>query len=285
LLEFFCSIIVAVTIAILMGIMKYLPKVVLGCILIVAVLSLVDIEQIKFLWRVNKQELALFTLTFIVTLAVGPELGLFISIGFSLLLIIYRSARPHTSILGRMPGTVAYHEVSRFENAVTISGIIVFRYDFPIYFMNVKFFKRKLLEILAILERNNKLHALILDCGCITDIDSTGLTAIRDIIQVYNSRGITICFATLTAKAYKALYDAEIVQELGENHFFYRIHDAVKALVNNKLDVHRPEYHIKLEDENENSLMSQFLNLFRGQRKISREKEPLWRKNKFYVLV
>jgi MFS superfamily sulfate permease-like transporter len=108
----------------------------------VAVLGLIDYEEPAFLWKTNKADCGLLLIAFSLTLFLGVQTGIITAVVMSLVHQIYLSSRPHIAILGRIPGTVMYRNIARFPEAVTVPGIVVFRFDAPIFFGNVEYFKK-----------------------------------------------------------------------------------------------------------------------------------------------
>jgi len=174
-------------------------------------------------------------LTFIITLGIGPQYGIFLSIGFSLLLVLFKSSRPGFAILGRLPGTAVYRSIIDHPEAICIPGIILFQFHSPIYFMNANYLKRKLIYTESLLSRHTKTEVIIVDSQAITTIDSVGLTAIKEIVDNYQENGPVICFASLTGRAEQALERAGYKQLIGEQNFFPRLHDAIHAALSGEI--------------------------------------------------
>lgn len=121
-----------------------IPDCSLAAIVISAVIGLLDYDEAIFLWRVAKRDLLLWTITCLVTLFFGIEVGVPVGVGFSLAFVLYESANPHTAILGRLPGTTVYRNTKQYPDAYTYDGIVIIRVDAPMYFANISFIKDKL---------------------------------------------------------------------------------------------------------------------------------------------
>ncbi|KAI3991539.1 hypothetical protein MKX01_017158 [Papaver californicum] len=121
-----------------------IPQCALAAIVISAVMGLVDYDEAIFLWRVDKKDFFLWTVTSVTTLFLGIEYGVLIGVGFSLAFVIHESANPHIAVLGRLPGTTVYRNSKQYPEAYTYHGIVIVRIDAPIYFANTSFIKERL---------------------------------------------------------------------------------------------------------------------------------------------
>jgi len=216
---------IGLTLLFLTPLFHFLPTAVLAAIIMVAVFGLIDIKEAKHLYKVKRSDLALLILAFFATLLLGIEEGILISIAASLILMIRRSTRPHTAILGHLPGTDIYRNVNRYPEAATYEGMLIFRFDAALYFANVSYLKDRLSEI----ERNSAtpIKVIVFNAGSVTDVDSSAVSALQDITQDYQSRGITLYFTSLRGPVRDVLKRSGFYEILGADHFFYNTHDAV----------------------------------------------------------
>ncbi|KAG4127503.1 hypothetical protein ERO13_D10G219600v2 [Gossypium hirsutum] len=120
---------------------EYIPQCALAAIVISAVITLVDYEEAIFLWRVDKKDFLLWTITTTTTLFLGIEIGVLVGVGVSLAFVIHESANPHIAVLGRLPGTTVYRNIQQYPEAYTYNGIVIVRIDAPIYFANISYIK------------------------------------------------------------------------------------------------------------------------------------------------
>jgi MFS superfamily sulfate permease-like transporter len=108
---------------------------VLAALVLNAVISLVDVRYARRLWRVERSEFWLLLLSFVATLALGPQRGLGLGVGASLLWFLIRSTRPQVAVLGRLPGTESYRNVQRFPDAESREDVLILRVDAQFYFV------------------------------------------------------------------------------------------------------------------------------------------------------
>lgn len=226
---------VAFTLLFLTQYFYYLPTAVLAAIIIVAVTSLIDFKEVRHLYKVKHTDLISWIVTFFATLSLGIEKGIIISIAVSLILVVKRTTRPHYAILGRLPGTKIYRNVERYPDAITLMGLIMIRIDSSLYFANVAFLKEKINELVTTC--NHRLNAIIFDASSINDIDSSADEALHEIADDLKSRGIKFYFSNIKGPVRDVLKRSGFYEKVGEDHFFFRNHDAVKHFLDEKLEI------------------------------------------------
>lgn len=218
--------VIALTLLFLTPLFFFMPKAVLAAIVMVAVVGLIDLKEAQFLWRVKRQDFYLLALTFLATLSLGIEQGILVGVAASLVLVIQQSSRPHTAVMGRLPGTKTYRNIERNPEAVTRSDLIILRVDAALYFANVAYFKDKLR---AIEEKAPALRAVVIDAYPMNRLDSSAAHALLEIIEDAERRGIRFYFAGVKGPVMDVLERAGIADRIGRDHFFMEVHDAVEA--------------------------------------------------------
>ena len=219
---------IAGTLLLLTPLFYYLPRAVLAAIIMVAVFSLVDIKEVVHLWRVKRSDLAMLVITFAATLILGIEQGILLGVGASLLAVILRTTRPHTALLGRVPGTHAYRNIVNYPEAITTPGIIALRVDAPFYFGNINFLK----ETMARLEREHctaPLRAMVINASSINSLDASADAALHEITEDLHQRGIQLFFAEVREPVRQVMRRSGLADLLGEDHFFLTVRRAVEA--------------------------------------------------------
>uniref|UniRef100_A0A2K1ZBZ6 STAS domain-containing protein n=1 Tax=Populus trichocarpa TaxID=3694 RepID=A0A2K1ZBZ6_POPTR len=215
---------------------EYIPQCALAAIVVSAVMGLVDYDEAIFLWRVDKKDFVLWIITSTTTLFLGIEIGVLVGVGASLAFVIQESANPHIAVLGRLPGTTVYRNIEQYPEAYTYNGIVIVRIDAPIYFANISFIKDRLREYEVDADKSSrrgpeveKIYFVILEMSPITYIDSSAVQALKDLYQEYNSRDIQICISNPNRDVLLTLTKAGIVELLGKERYFVRVHDAVQV--------------------------------------------------------
>lgn len=206
----------------------YTPKAALAAIVISAGLSLIDIHEIKFLWRIKaKYDLAQLALIFIVTLFTGPELGAVIAILVSVLQIIYRSTRPVCVTIGPVEGTSVYKPGVQFTKVTTKKGIIIVKLDSGLFFYTTAWLKENLYEWET--KSPVTVNAIVLDASGIDGADSSGVHGLMEIIDQYKKKNICIFFSNVNASLMETLSLAGLCDTVGLDSFFVTTHEAVQV--------------------------------------------------------
>lgn len=213
-----------------------IPQCALAAIVVSAVMGLVDYEEALFLWRVDKKDFLLWTITSITTLIFGIEIGVLVGVGFALAFVIHESANPHIAVLGRLPGTTVYRNTLQYPEAYTYNGIVVVRVDAPIYFANISYIKDRLreyeLNVLGTTKRGpdvERIYFVIIEMSPVTYIDSSAVQALKDLHQEYKSRGIQIAIANPNREVHFTLSKSGLIDLVGKEWCFVRVHDAVQV--------------------------------------------------------
>ncbi|XP_078429472.1 sulfate transporter 4.1, chloroplastic-like [Wolffia australiana] len=213
-----------------------IPQCALAAIVISAVMGLVDYDEAIFLWRVDKRDFILWTITSITTLFLGIEIGVLVGVGSSLAFVIHESANPHIAVLGRLPGTTLYRNIEQYPEAYIYNGIAIVRVDAPIYFANNSYIKERLQEYELDLSSSSgrgpevgRIYFVVLEMAPVTYIDSSAAQALKDLHIEYKSRGIQIAIANPNRSVLLTLSRSGLFDLIGKDWFFVRTHDAVQV--------------------------------------------------------
>jgi len=218
--------IIALTLLFLTPLFYYLPKAVLAAIIMVAVAGLVDWDEARYLWRVDRRDFGLMVLTFVATLTLGIEQGILVGVIVSLIVIIYESSTPHTAVMGRLPDTETYRNLKRNPEAMTRSHVVVLRMDANLSFANVSTFQDLVLDLDV---NDPALEAIVIDMYPVNQIDSTATHTLRDVIETCRRGGVRLYLAGVKGPVKDVLDAAGLSDDLGEERFFLEVHDAVEA--------------------------------------------------------
>ncbi|WAS92414.1 SulP family inorganic anion transporter [Nannocystis punicea] len=216
--------IVALTLALFAPLLATLPRAVLSAIIVVAVARLVDLAFVRELRRTRPRELVPLAITFAATLALGVGLGLAFGVGASLLLFVLRTTRPHTAVLGRLPGTQVYRNVLRFPDAETVPGVVIVRLDAPLYFANATYLIDELRRQISA----QSARAVVIDAGGVHDIDVSALANLRDFLGELRQHGIELHVADLKGPVRDVLARSGFTAELGPDRFSFTAHEAIQ---------------------------------------------------------
>jgi sulfate permease, SulP family len=203
----------------------FLPQATLAATIIVAVLSLVDLDQIKRTWAYSKTDFAALAATLLVTLGWGVEAGLLAGVGVSLLLHLLRTSRPHIAVVGLVPGTEYFRNVDR-HTVHTSPRLLSLRVDESLYFANARVLEDKLNDAVAALPQ---LQHVVLQCSAINSIDASALESLEAIEQRLRVAGITLHLSEVKGPVMDRLRSTSFAQHL-QGQVFLTHFQAVKTL-------------------------------------------------------
>ena len=228
---FISAAIVALCLLFLTPYFRFLPKAILGAIIIVAVLKLIDFKTPKKLWQSQRQEFALFALTFLTTLLIGISQGIILGVLFSLLLLVYRTSSPHIAVLGKIPGYDYFKNVDRFGEEVEVHPeILLLRFDAQLYFANVGHFVRAIKK--QVVERSGRLRYIILNAESVNYMDSTAIREIEKIVLDLKEQGIVFKIAGAIGPLRDIFYRSGLVEVIGQSNIYVRTAEAYEDSLN-----------------------------------------------------
>ena len=207
------------------GLTTYLPQASLAAIVIVAGTALFDLATMRWLWRVRRSEFVLCLVALLGVAVVGVLQGIVIAIVLSLLAFLQRVWRPYDATLGRVPGRHGYHDVMRHPDARQIPGMLIFRFDAPVFFANAEHFSRCVKRHIA--ERGEPVRHVIIAGEPITDIDTTGAESLRDLIDDLAENHVTFVFAEIKGPVKDRLRSYGAYRDIGKENFFSTVGHAV----------------------------------------------------------
>lgn len=229
------SFVVMLTLLFFTPLFYYLPQATLAMIIILAVLGLFRLEPVRQAWRASRGDGIIAVLTFFVTLLLAPQLhwGIAVGVGLSLAQYLYRTMRPHVAYLARHPDGAL---VDADAHGLALdTRIAIIRFDGRLYFGAASYFEDKVLEALT---RMPDLRYLILDAGGINQIDATGVTTLRRVVQDLRDIGIEVHLTRVKDRVYRLLDKTGLVEEIGVDHF----HDWNQHVLEHLWDQMEPAY-------------------------------------------
>jgi MFS superfamily sulfate permease-like transporter len=126
--------------------LQNLPNAALGAVVIASCMSLVDIKGVSRLYRLRRGEFVLSIVAFLGVALLGVIQGIFIAVALALFAFIWRAWRPYDAVLGRVDGLKGYHDITRYPEARQVPGLVLFRWDAPLFFANAEVFREHILE-------------------------------------------------------------------------------------------------------------------------------------------
>lgn len=216
--------------------LQNLPTAALGVVVIYACFSLVEIPGVLRLYRLRRSEFVLSIVSFLGVALIGVIQGIFIAVGLALLYFIWRAWQPYDAVLGRVDGLKGYHDITRHPEAKRIPGLVLFRWDAPLFFANAEIFHEHVLQ--AIAEAPTRTMWVVVAAEPVTDIDITAADALTALDEALHAEGMELCFAEMKGPVKDRLKSYGLFTDLGTENFFPTIGQAVDRY----LAVHQIEW-------------------------------------------
>ena len=189
------------------------PSATLAAIVVVAVIRLIDVAEVRHIFRVKRSEGIGLAVGFVATLVLGVELGIAVAVGTSIIVMFARLTAPNTVVLGRLDHST-FRNVERFPEALEIAGMRIVRVDTPLSFANASAVRRRLTtEIDAAADRGDELF--VLDLSGVNDIDVTGTEILRDVFDHLDDRGLELRMADVKGPVRDVLDRAGLWDRIG----------------------------------------------------------------------
>ncbi|MFF0341462.1 SulP family inorganic anion transporter [Kribbella sp. NPDC004875] len=199
----------------------------LGALVVYAALRLIDLAEFRRIASFRRSELVLAAATTIGVVALDVLNGVLVAVGLSVLDVLRRVARPHDGILGYVPGIAGMHDIDDYPDARPVPGLVVYRYDSPLFFANAENFHRRALK--AVDDAPTPVRWLLLNTEANVEIDITALDALDTLRKELEARGIVLALARVKQDLRDDLEAAGFIDRLGADRVFYTLPTAVEA--------------------------------------------------------
>lgn len=230
------SVVAALIIAFLLltapNLLQNLPKAALAAVVIASAIGLIEVADLKRIHRIQPWEFWLSIICLVGVAVLGAIPGIGLAIAIALIQFLWDSWRPHSAVLGRADGVKGYHDITRYPDARRIPGLVLFRWDAPLFFANAELFKQRALD--AVANSPTPVRWLVVAAEPVTGIDVTAGDTLAELDNALHAMGIELCFAELKDPVKDTLKRFGLFAQLGERYFFPTIGSAVARY----LDIH-----------------------------------------------
>ena len=217
------------------GLLSHLPHAALGAVVVAACLSLVEIRSVLRLYRLRRDEFVLSMACFLGVVLLGVIPGIFIAVSLSLLVFIWRAWQPYSAVMGYVEALSSFHDISRHPEAKCIDGLVLFRWDAPLFFANAELFRRRVLR--AVSHAPTPTRWVVVAAEPITDVDMTAAGVLDELDAALHAAGMDLCFAEMKGPVKDRLKRYGLFNRLGVENFFPTIEQAVEHYLSlNKID-------------------------------------------------
>jgi high affinity sulfate transporter 1 len=225
------SVVGALAIAILLlvapNLLQHLPTAALAAVVIAAAIGLFEVTDLKRIYRIQQWEFWLSMVCFVGVAALGVIPGIGLAIAIAIAEFLWDGWRPHSAVLGRAHGVKGYHDITRYPDARQIPGLVLFRWDAPLFFANAEFFKERVLD--AVAKSPTPVRWLVVAAEPVTSVDVSAGDTVAELDEALHAQGIELCFAELKDPVKDKLKRFGLFSQLGEQYFFPTIGAAVSS--------------------------------------------------------
>jgi MFS superfamily sulfate permease-like transporter len=219
----------AVAIAVLLlfapSLLKDLPNTALAAIVIASAIGLIEVADLRRIYRIQRWEFWLSMTCFAGVAVFGAIPGIVLAIVMAVIEFLWDGWRPHSAVLGRVDDMKGYHDVTRYPNARLIPGLVLFRWDAPLFFANAEFFHDRVLD--AVASSPTPVRWLVVAAEPVTSVDVTAADAIGELDDTLHAAGIEMKFAEMKDPVKDKLKRFGLYTHFGEQSFFATLGEAV----------------------------------------------------------
>ncbi|WP_313294982.1 SulP family inorganic anion transporter [Pseudomonas sp.] len=206
--------------------MAWIPQAALGAVLLMAGWGLIDMRSLRHIRRLSRFEFWLCLLTTAGVLGLGVLPGIVFAVTLAILRLLYTIYQPTDAVLGWLPGTEGQVDIRKHDDARTVPGLVVYRFDDAILFFNADYFKMRLLEAV---QHDAQPRAVLFDAEAVSSIDVTGIAALREVRDTLAARGIHFAIARARGRFLRMLVRSGLAREMEDTSLFGSVRAGIRA--------------------------------------------------------
>ncbi|MEJ5862377.1 SulP family inorganic anion transporter [Pseudomonas farsensis] len=206
--------------------MAWIPQAALGAVLLMAGWGLIDVKSLKYIHTLSRFEFWLCLLTTVGVLGLGVLPGIVFAVTLAILRLLYSIYQPTDAVLGWVPGIEGQVDVRQHQDARTVPGLLVYRFDDAILFFNADYFKMRLLEAVQAQERT---QVVLFDAEAVTSIDVSGIAALREVRDTLAAQGIHFAIARARGTFLRMLVRSGMAREMEDRLLFGSVRAGIRA--------------------------------------------------------
>jgi sulfate permease, SulP family len=230
------SVFVGLTLAYLLSLIRNLPEAVLGAIVVHAVAHLADVGTLRYYAKLHRTTIATALVALFGVLQMGILKGLVFAVGITLIIVMRKLSTPQESVLGRLPGTGTFVDVTRHPEAEQIPSLLIFRPDGILFFANANRTRNRLRELAA--SADVPLRAVVINLEASPEMDVTSLEMLEQLRSELDGSGIALCFARVSDRVRDTFDRSDFTARVGLNRIFPGVDSAVNAFLEDRVNRH-----------------------------------------------
>jgi MFS superfamily sulfate permease-like transporter len=201
------------------------PQAVLAAVVIAASVALLEIGRVRRLYRLRRSEFVQSLVCLFGVVLLGVVNGVAIALALAVLAFLWRAWRPYAAVLGRVDGMKGYHDISRHPDARRIPGLVLLRWDAPLFFANAEIFHERVLQVVRDAPTNTRW--IVIAAEPVTDIDTTAADMLIRLLDELRELHVNLCFAELKGPVKDSLKRYGLFARIGDQNFAPTIGRAV----------------------------------------------------------
>jgi MFS superfamily sulfate permease-like transporter len=227
---------VALLLVLAPNLLRNLPSAALAAVVIASAIGLIEISDLVRIFRIQRWEFWLSIACFLGVAVFGAIPGIGLAIVIAVLEFLWDGWRPHSAVMGRADGVKGYHDITRYPGARQIPGLVLFRWDAPLFFANAEFFKERVLK--AVAKSPTAVRWFVVAAEPVTSVDVTAADTLAELDKTLDDDGIKLCFAELKDPVKDKLKRFGLFTQIGDRFFF----PTIEAAVGSYLESHPVEW-------------------------------------------
>jgi high affinity sulfate transporter 1 len=225
---------VALLLLVAPNLLQYLPSAALAAVVIASAIGLFEIYDLARILRIQPWEFWLSIVCFLGVAVFGAIPGIGLAVVIAIIEFLWDGWRPHSAVLGRPKDVEGYHDITRYPGARQISGLVLFRWDAPLFFANAELFKERALA--AVAGSDSAVRWLVVAAEPVTSVDVTAADVLAELDETLHADGIELCFAELKDPVKDKLKRFGLFRQIGQEYFFPTIETAVRSYMQEYAD-------------------------------------------------
>ena len=207
------------------GLLRNLPVASLAAVVIASAVGLIEVADLRRIWRIQRWEFWLSIGCLLGVALFGAIPGIGLAIVVAVIEFLWDGWRPHSAVLGRVDGLKGYHDITRYPGARVVPGLVLFRWDAPLFFANAELFRQRVLDVVA--TSPTPVRWVVVGAEPITSVDVTSADVLVELDATLRAAGITLCFAEMKDPVKDKLKRFGLLEALGEARFVATVGEAV----------------------------------------------------------
>jgi high affinity sulfate transporter 1 len=220
---------VALLLVVAPNLLQHLPNAALAAVVIAAAIGLFEVTDLMRIFRVQQWEFWLSIVCSVGVAVLGAIPGIGLAIVIAVIEFLWDGWRPHFAVLGRAEGVKGYHDITRYPNARQLPGLVLFRWDAPLFFANAEWFRERVLDAAEAAKSLAPVRWLVVAAEPVTSVDLTAADMLTELDERLHGAGIELCFAELKDPVKDKLKRFGLFAQIGESFFFPTVEEAVSS--------------------------------------------------------